>query len=231
MGLPAEGAIKGGAGRRVSKEEFLDAKLAATEAGLVHMTDNVLDPMIACSCCTCCCEVLGILKKFNSPATFTRSHYEAVVDTSSCIGCKKCADMCPLDAISMVKQKAGAAGKKKPAAKKKSAATKKVAAKKAAAGKKKAAVKQKATVDYNRCIGCGVCVTRCEPAKAITLRERKIYTPPAENMAEAWARRYFELKGQQDHLLPQLTLGATRVLASVNPIHVTGPRALSFGKK
>ncbi len=217
MGLPAESAIQSGTGRRVSKEEFLEAKLRATESGLVHMTDNVLDPMISCSCCTCCCEVLGMLKKFNSPATFSQSHYEAVVDTASCIGCRKCVEMCPLDAISMVKA-AGTVKKKKAAAKKKSP------------GKKKAAIKQKAVIDYNRCIGCGVCVTKCEPAQAITLRERMIYTAPSENMAEAWARRYFELKGQENDLLPQLTLGATRLLSNLNPIHVTGPRALSFGK-
>jgi len=235
MGLPAEGAIKSGMGRRVSKEEFLDAKLAATEAGLVHMTENVLDPMLVCSCCDCCCEILGILKRFESPATFTKSHFEAVIIEENCTGCKKCVDMCPMDAITMVKRP-GTDGKKAPAKKKtatKKTATKKVATKKVAAKKKattKKAAPKMAVIDYKRCIGCGVCVTKCDKFQAIILRERKIFRPPADNMAEAFARRYFELKGQQDNLLPKLTLGVTRFLSSVNPVHMTGPRAMSFNK-
>ena len=224
MGLPAEGAIKAGMGRRVSKEEFLDAKLKATEAGLVHMTENVLDPMLVCSCCDCCCEILGILKKFESPATFTKSHFEAVIIPENCTGCKKCVDMCPMNAITMVKRP-GTNGKKTPAKKMpvtKKSATKKVTTRKTAA--------KMAVIDYKRCIGCGVCVTKCEKFKAIVLRQRKIFRPPADNMAEAFARRYFELKGQQDNLVPKLTLGVTRFLSSVNPIHMTGPRAMSFKK-
>jgi len=231
LGLPAEGAIKAGAGRRVSREEFLDAKLRATEAGLVHMTDNVLDPMIACSCCTCCCEVLGILRKFNSPAALTRSHFEAVVDTRKCTGCGTCVDRCPMDAIALVEQKGAALGNKKTAAAGKGAAVRKAAAAGSRSGTKKAAARRKASIDYQRCIGCGVCVTGCDRFKALTLRERKVYTPPADNMAEAWARRYFELRGRENDLLPRLTLGAARVLGTVSPIHVTGPRALSFGRK
>jgi len=225
MGLPAEGAIKAGMGRRVTKEEFLEAKLAATEAGLVHMTENVLDPMLVCSCCTCCCEILGILNRFESPATFTKSHFEAVIIPENCTGCKKCVDMCPMDAIIMVKRP-GTNDKRTPA-KKKAAKTKAVTKK--VVTKKKAAAKM-AVIDYKRCIGCGVCVTRCDKFKAIVLRERKVFRPPADNMAEAYARRYFELKGQQDNLVPKLTLGVTRFLSSVNPLHMTGPRAMSFKK-
>ena len=85
-----------------------------------------------------------------------------------------------------------------------------------------------AVIDYKRCIGCGVCVTKCDKFRAIVLQERKIFRPPADNMAEAYARRYFELKGTQDNLVPKLTLGVTRFLSSVNPIHITGPRAMTF---
>jgi Pyruvate/2-oxoacid:ferredoxin oxidoreductase delta subunit len=138
--------------------------------------------------------------------------------------------MCPTKAITMVKQRTP--GDKKAAAKKKAAkkkaATKKVAAKKKAPTRKAAA--KKASIDYGRCIGCGVCVTKCDKFKAIVLRERRVFRPPADNMAEAWARRYFELKGEQDNLVPRMTLGVTRFLGSVNPLHITGPRAMSFKK-
>jgi len=231
LGLPAEGAIKTGMGRRVSKEEFLDAKLQATEAGLVHMTENVVDPMIVCSCCNCCCEVMRILKKFHSPATFSQSRFEAVVDRAKCIGCGTCVKMCPMDAIALLEEpvkKDAKAGAGKKAAGRKGTAGKKAAAKKTATRRK--ARPKKAVVYYTRCIGCGVCVTQCDTSRAITLRERKIHRPPADNMAEMWARWYFEQKGQEGNLFPRLTLGATRLLSQVNPIHVTGPRAMSFKK-
>lgn len=232
MGLPAEGAIKTGMGRRVSKEEFLEAKLQATQAGLVHMSENVVDPMIVCSCCSCCCEVLRILKKFHSPATFSQSRFEAVVDREKCTGCGTCAKMCPMDAITLLEEpakKVPKAGVGRKAAGRKGTAGEKATAKKKTTTRRKARPK-KAVVLYPRCIGCGVCVTQCDKFKAMTLRKRRMHKPPADNMAEMWARWYFEQKGQEGNIFPRLALGATRLLSQVNPIHVTGPRAMSFKK-
>ncbi|UCD85634.1 MAG: hypothetical protein JSU92_05440 [Deltaproteobacteria bacterium] len=101
MGLPAEGAIKAGMGRRVSKEEFLEAKMRATESGLVHMTENTRDPILVCSCCSCCCAIMRTLKQFNSPNILTQSHFEAVIDPEKCKGFKICLDFCPMGAITM----------------------------------------------------------------------------------------------------------------------------------
>ena len=108
-----------------------------------------------------------------------------------------------------------------------SGSCKKTKTKKAAAAKKKAP-RKKAVIDLTRCIGCGVCVLQCDKVKAVTLEERKVYTPPADNMVEFWMRHYFQQKGQADNALPRLSLGVTRLLSNVNPIHITGPRALSF---
>jgi Pyruvate/2-oxoacid:ferredoxin oxidoreductase delta subunit len=84
---------------------------------------------------------------------------------------------------------------------------------------------KKAVVDYARCIGCGVCVVKCDKQKAITFKTRKIHKPPVDNLVEFWMRRYFQLKGREENFLPKLTLGATRALSRINPIHLTGPRA------
>ncbi len=104
IGLPAEGAIRSGMGRRVSKEEFLEAKQAATEAGLVHMMENTLDPLLICSCCSCCCEILPMLKKYDAPALLTQSNFEAVIDQDKCVGCGICAKVCPMEAITTIKK-------------------------------------------------------------------------------------------------------------------------------
>ena len=192
MGLPAEGAIKAGVARRVSREEFLEARARGIEAGLVAMVDKMKDPMFVCSCCNCCCTILRVLNRFNSPNLFTQSNFEAQIDPIKCNGCGTCLKPCPTTAIKVENKKA--------------------------------------TIDYTRCIGCGVCVTRCDKNHAVILRERPIHKPLADNMAEFWLKRYFEIKGYQDNFFPKLSLGAVRALSKINPIHLTGPRAPRLGK-
>jgi NAD-dependent dihydropyrimidine dehydrogenase PreA subunit len=187
-GTVAEAAIKAGAARRISKEQFIESRMQASELGLVAMVDDTVDPLLICTCCDCCCSILRVLKDFNNPNTWAQSHFEAVIDREKCKGCKTCAKACPMDAIKVGKDK-------------------------------------KAVVDYARCIGCGVCVVKCDKQKAITFKTRKIHKPPVDNLVEFWMRRYFQLKGREENFLPKLTLGATRALSRINPIHLTGPRA------
>ncbi|WP_028316084.1 4Fe-4S binding protein [Desulfatibacillum aliphaticivorans] len=106
MGWLADMAIDKNIARRVSREEFLDAKAAAVEAGLVNMVDNLEDPMQVCSCCTCCCGVMRILKEYNIPTIIAKSHFEASVDADKCIGCNQCVEICPMEALSLVDDKA-----------------------------------------------------------------------------------------------------------------------------
>jgi ferredoxin len=84
-------------------------------------------------------------------------------------------------------------------------------------------VDKKSSIDYARCIGCGLCVAGCEQ-KALSLKERKDYQPPAENVFEYYADRYREIKGETDALLPRLTRGLGRLLGNDSRITVSGPR-------
>jgi len=102
MGALADFCVENGLARRVSREEFLDAKQRAAEAGLVNMTDNLRDPMQVCSCCGCCCGALRILTEFNIPGIVTQSHFEATVTPSDCLGCGSCEDVCPMGAARLI---------------------------------------------------------------------------------------------------------------------------------
>ncbi|MEW5734611.1 MAG: 4Fe-4S dicluster-binding protein [Thermodesulfobacteriota bacterium] len=104
MGWLADLCIDKGLARRVSREEFLEAKARATEAGLVNLADNLQDPLQVCSCCSCCCTGLRMIKRHNVPTIVAKSHFEARVDEAACIGCRKCAKICPMDAITVDKE-------------------------------------------------------------------------------------------------------------------------------
>ena len=101
MGVIADLIVEKGLARRVSKEEFIDAKVRAAEAGLVNFVDNVLDPMQVCSCCSCCCVGLRLLTQHNFPAFIANSHFESIIDTQNCQGCGQCITSCPVNAISL----------------------------------------------------------------------------------------------------------------------------------
>ena len=106
MGIIADWMIEKGLARRASKEEYIDAKLRAAEAGLVNFVDNVLDPMQVCACCSCCCGVLRLFTEHNFPAFIAESHFEPVIDTKNCKGCSTCIKWCPVNAICVSDKKA-----------------------------------------------------------------------------------------------------------------------------
>ncbi len=101
MGWLADIAIEKGLARRVSKEEFLEAKTRAVEAGLVNMVDNMENPLQVCSCCGCCCSALRVLTQFNIPTVVVQSHFEAQVNGESCVGCGTCVTFCPMKAVTL----------------------------------------------------------------------------------------------------------------------------------
>ncbi len=185
MGWVADMAVGRGMARRVTREEFMETKLRAAEAGLVNMVDNLHDPVQVCSCCSCCCGALTMVKKLNIPNLIVQSHFEAQINKDVCKGCEVCVKKCPVDAIT-VKDK-------------------------------------KAELEQVRCIGCGICVINCKD-NAITLKERANYTPPDETGVEFILNRFFEIKGYKNPILPKISLGVGRLISSIVPFHLTGPK-------
>ena len=104
-GLAAEGAIKYGYGRRISRDEFLDHIKLGEELGLISMLDGVKDPIMVCTCCDCCCSIMRVLNDFSNPNALLKSHFEVVIDIEKCNGCKTCEKSCQVNVITVGKYK------------------------------------------------------------------------------------------------------------------------------
>ncbi len=82
--------------------EILDK---AEKEGLILQTGNYQKLSFICTCCSCCCEGLKMVKKFDCPAKFYTSSYYARIDYSLCKKCKTCLNRCNMEAISFNNEK------------------------------------------------------------------------------------------------------------------------------
>jgi Na+-translocating ferredoxin:NAD+ oxidoreductase subunit B len=65
-----------------------------------------------------------------------------------------------------------------------------------------------ATVDLNRCIGCGVCVSKC-PANAIEIKEKESKYVPPKNSDKMYQKILMERVGVKGMLkiMPKMLFG------------------------
>lgn len=78
-------------------EKILDQ---ARQHGLVHLSLYMPDHEVyaLCSCCTCCCHDLQIVKQYGRKELMVRSPYMAVTCSEDCLACGNCTDICPFGA-------------------------------------------------------------------------------------------------------------------------------------
>ena len=91
-------------GKKISTEEALEAMERTHDAGLVHMVysfDGKEEPDIVCSCCTCCCDLLGVAAKIGYSDHIFESRYISTHDEEKCKNDGICADRCQFDARNM----------------------------------------------------------------------------------------------------------------------------------
>jgi NAD-dependent dihydropyrimidine dehydrogenase PreA subunit len=94
--------------RRVDVDEAFDALKRGNEAGLVLMayiySDNRNDgnPDAICSCCSCCCSILGGTLRMGLAPHLLKASAKSEIDKSKCVNCGTCVERCHFGARKMV---------------------------------------------------------------------------------------------------------------------------------
>lgn len=168
----ADFVIRHGLGRKAETGELLDILARAREDHLVQICDNVKHrPTYICHCCGCCCGQLLAINTLGLDYAVTTSMFTAEPDPAQCVGCGKCARVCPIQAITMT------AVRPEP-------------------GEKQGIHSH---VDAEICLGCGVCADVChKDAMKMKRRKERVLTP--EHTLERILRMNIE-RGRIQNLL------------------------------
>jgi len=139
-----------GIARRIDVAEGLDLLQKAQTQRLVQFGENVRQSVnFICNCCGCCCEAMIAARRFGFLHPVHTSNFIAVIDETSCSGCGKCVEACPVEALGLV-----------------------------TANDPKLPKRKVARLNKDLCLGCAVCVAAC-PQKSIALdsRPQRVITP------------------------------------------------------
>ncbi|MGM0598086.1 MAG: ATP-binding protein [Myxococcota bacterium] len=58
-----------------------------------------------CNCCGCCCEALLAAKRFGMLNPVQTTAFLPEIDAEACTGCRKCLEVCPVDALELSENK------------------------------------------------------------------------------------------------------------------------------
>jgi Fe-S-cluster-containing hydrogenase component 2 len=96
-----------GLAREISKDEAMKILADSEKQGLVHMVDNTQGQIQhTCNCCGHYCWNVGIIRRRKIPRDMLMAvYFIRQTDLDECIGCGACADICPVDAVTMVDER------------------------------------------------------------------------------------------------------------------------------
>ncbi|MCU0561008.1 MAG: 4Fe-4S binding protein [Desulfobacterales bacterium] len=100
-GSMARAALRNGIGREIDVDASLSILAANQKEGLVLQPSNTQKAEFICSCCGCCCGMLGMHRYLPRPVDFWAANYYAVVAEAACSGCGRCAQRCQVGAASV----------------------------------------------------------------------------------------------------------------------------------
>jgi Pyruvate/2-oxoacid:ferredoxin oxidoreductase delta subunit len=183
---PADSLVRHGYARPVSVEEGLELLLQAYEHNLVQFGENVRQRVgFICNCCGCCCEALIAARKFAHLYPVHTTNFLPEVEESSCTGCGRCVQLCPVEAMTMV-----------------------------SANDPHAPKRQVAKLVPERCLGCGVCARGCTKKSLLLVpRSERVLTPV--NSAHRVVLMAIERGDFQNLLFGQQAFASHRAMAAI----------------
>lgn len=173
--------------RLISKEEAKDVLERSYASNLVQIGENVREhPAFICNCCGCCCEALQAARRFSPMQPIATTNYIPEISMDKCIGCGKCAKVCPVLALKMEEKTIGESGQKM----------------------------KYAVLDSEICLGCGVCARNC-PTKAIMLQRRPIQIITPVNSTHRFVLQAIEKGTLQNLIFDNQAFANHRAMAAV----------------
>lgn len=100
MGKSADILVNKGMAVAITKDRALRIIDDCKKLGLMQIADNVQrDVGFICNCCSCCCEFVQAIKRFDLRNSVITSNWLATVDTNKCRNCGACIQTCPVGAL------------------------------------------------------------------------------------------------------------------------------------
>ena len=182
----AKSLIKHDYARRVESSECMELLHKAYDYNLVQCGENVKNNVsFICNCCSCCCEFLVAAKKFGMLYPVQTTSFIPKIDEDKCIGCGKCVETCPIEAIEWVSNDDEKNNKPK-----------------------------KVKINEEICLGCGICVKACSN-KSITLERRKEQVITPVNSVHRIVLMAIEKGKLQELIFDNQAFGSHRAMAAV----------------
>ncbi|MGV8079844.1 MAG: 4Fe-4S dicluster domain-containing protein [Syntrophales bacterium] len=182
----AESLVKHGHARAMDVEEGLDLLREAWERSLVQFGSNVREQVsFICNCCGCCCEAMIAARRFSLLQPIHTTNFLPEIQEEGCTGCGRCAEVCPVEAMTLVS--ANDPGKPK---------------------------KRIARLREEVCLGCGLCVRACPEGKVrLVSRPERVITPL--NSAHLAVVMAVERGKLQDLIFDNRALFSHRAMAAI----------------
>ena len=146
----AASLIRHGFARTVDVSEGLDLLQRAYDCRLVQFGENVRQQVnFICNCCGCCCEAMIAARRFAFLHPVHTTNFLPRIDAERCLGCDRCVQACPVEAMSLV-----------------------------SANNPRRPKLRKAKLNADICLGCGLCVRACAAgALQLESRPQRVITP------------------------------------------------------